>query len=242
MGSIALLVVEAWGKIQSRHTLVAVVDWISTLPFEVELIWPTKWNIVKVLYILNRYFLIDLLLHYPYHQFGHVEACRIGFIVSPIVTLIGISLAEAVIFIRLYAISVTACCLTGLFVKSVVYTAGLAVDYRTCLPNSEARHLATATFGLLMANETIALLATPPDVTLNAASSIVNIVLLLSLTPTASTMFVIPQRVIHSVLASRMILHLREHSYYEENGYTFEDRLDLSTVSALAFRAHQPDS
>ncbi|RXW12101.1 hypothetical protein EST38_g13753 [Candolleomyces aberdarensis] len=213
MDNITLEKVETaiWGRVQSRHALLAVVDWISTLPFEIGVIWPTKWSLVKVLYILNRYFLADVLFYYLYFMVPNVETCRISFIVSGVITLIGIALAEAVIFIRLYALS------------------GQSRIYRIWLPlQFIAVQVAGYCLGFFVKPVLLLL-----DVTLNAASSIVNIALLLLLPSTASTMFVIPQRVIHSILASRMILHLREHSYHQEKGHKFEDRLDLRIVSAL---------
>lgn len=43
---------------------VQVADWMQCLPFEIEVIWAAKWNLVKILYMLNRYFLIDIFLYY----------------------------------------------------------------------------------------------------------------------------------------------------------------------------------
>ncbi|RXW20548.1 hypothetical protein EST38_g5310 [Candolleomyces aberdarensis] len=111
------------------------------------------------------------------------------------------------------AVQVTACCLTGLFFKSVKYAPSPLPQHVACLPVSGASDLATAIFGLLMANETVVLLAMmylglkkhrrirSPLITIFyrdgvvfflalAGTSIVNIVLLLSLPPTANTMFV----------------------------------------------------
>ncbi|RXW15546.1 hypothetical protein EST38_g10303 [Candolleomyces aberdarensis] len=188
----ALLEEAAWGKILSRHALnialtVAVADWIYTLPFEIEVIWPTKWNLVKVLYILNRYFLVDMFVYYLY-----LERANIEFIV----------------------VQITACCVEGFFYKSVVYAPSPLPQHVACLPISGASYLAMIIFGLLMANETIILLAMvyigfkkhrrmrSPLVTTFyrdgivffsalAGTSIVNIVLLLSLPPTSNTLFAI---------------------------------------------------
>ncbi|RXW15551.1 hypothetical protein EST38_g10310 [Candolleomyces aberdarensis] len=99
--------VAVGGKILSRHALITVTDWISTLPLETEVIWPSKWSLVKVLYILNRCFLADMVLYYVYLELEKVETCQMTFIVFG-----GIALSEAtmapllaVIFIRLYALS-----------------------------------------------------------------------------------------------------------------------------------------
>ncbi|KAJ2932073.1 hypothetical protein H1R20_g5029, partial [Candolleomyces eurysporus] len=178
----ALLEEAAWGKILSRHALnvaltAAVADWIYTLPFEIEVIWPTKWNLVKVLYILNRYFLVDMFVYYLYLERANIETCRISFIVSGLTALVGLALAEAVIFLRLYALSgqsricriwlplqfiavqITACCVEGFFYKSVVYAPSPLPQHVACLPISGASYLAMMIFGLLMVNETIILLA-----------------------------------------------------------------------------------
>ncbi|RXW12156.1 hypothetical protein EST38_g13698 [Candolleomyces aberdarensis] len=52
---------------------VQVADWSYTLPFEIEVIWPVKWSLAKVLYILNRYFLADMFLYYVYLECANVE-------------------------------------------------------------------------------------------------------------------------------------------------------------------------
>ncbi|KAJ2912545.1 hypothetical protein MD484_g7865, partial [Candolleomyces efflorescens] len=288
MDLIAPLEEAAWGKILSRHAL--------------KVIWTAKWNLVKVLYVLNRYFLADIFLYYAYLELANVEklalqTCRISFItsggefrlmfqsasstltqVNQVFVLMGLALAEVVIFLRLYALSgqskvyrvclptlfitvqVTACCLTGLFFNSVKYAPSPLPEHIACLPISGSSNIATAIFGLIMANETVVLLVMvylglkkhrqmrSPLITIFyrdgivffmalAGTSIVNIVLLFSLPPTSNTMFVIPQRSIHSILASRMIIRLREQSYYQENGHEFKDRLDLSILSCLSFRA-----
>ncbi|KAJ2920507.1 hypothetical protein H1R20_g16587, partial [Candolleomyces eurysporus] len=107
------------------------------------------------------------------------------------------------------AVQVTACCLTGLFFKSVNYTPSPLPQHVACLPISGASDIATAIFGLLMANETAMMYLglkkhrriRSPLITIFyrdgivfflalAGTSIVNIVLLLSLSPTANTMFV----------------------------------------------------
>ncbi|RXW18116.1 hypothetical protein EST38_g7738 [Candolleomyces aberdarensis] len=131
-----------------------------------------------------------------------------------------------VIFLRLYALSgqspiyriwlplqflavqATASCLAGLFVNSVIYMPSPLPEYVACLPISGSINLATAFFGLLMANETTMVhlglkkhrRTRGPLITTFyrdgivcflalAASSIVNIVLLLSLPPSANTLF-----------------------------------------------------
>jgi hypothetical protein len=46
------------------HLSVQVTDWLHSLPSEIEVIWAADWNPVKVLYIFNRYFLVDMVFYY----------------------------------------------------------------------------------------------------------------------------------------------------------------------------------
>ena len=41
-----------------------LADWLHTLPFEAEVIWPARWNVVKFLYFFSRYFPIDIIFSY----------------------------------------------------------------------------------------------------------------------------------------------------------------------------------
>ncbi|KAJ2932062.1 hypothetical protein H1R20_g5019, partial [Candolleomyces eurysporus] len=222
----------------------AAADWLHSLPFEIEVIWTAKWNLVKILYILNRYFLADMSLYYVYLELADVETCRISFIIFggerfdeflpiprptqtiQVTALIGVALAEMVIFLRLYALSgqspiyriwlplqflavqVTAYCLAEPDGGNTLDMPSPLPEYVACLPVSGTINLATALFGLLMANETTMVhvglkkhrrTRSPLITTFYrdgivfflalAGSSIVNIVLLLSLPPSANTMF-----------------------------------------------------
>lgn len=48
--------------LQATHSKVSrkVVDWAHTFPSEVSLMWPGKLSAIKVLYFLNRYFIVDI--------------------------------------------------------------------------------------------------------------------------------------------------------------------------------------
>ncbi|RXW15544.1 hypothetical protein EST38_g10309 [Candolleomyces aberdarensis] len=246
-------------KIISRqaHNIVVtawIADWLHTLPFEVEVIWPIRWNLVKFLYLFSRYFPIDIIFNYIYMKVSDVEMCRISYFAS-----------SAVIFIRLYALSrqstffrrwlivqffavqAAIFALLGPFLASFRWVPSPVPQHLACLPPFANPLYATILFALMMANETLITLVMlyigfmrhrhtrSPLVKifyrdgfifflLLVASSGINIAMLTSLLPSNETVFAIPQRVIHSMLASRMILHLRQESYTEEHGHSFDER------------------
>ncbi|KAJ2923952.1 hypothetical protein H1R20_g13143, partial [Candolleomyces eurysporus] len=97
-------------EILTRHALHAVValwavDWLQTLPLEVEVIWPSPWNFVKVLFLLNRYFPVDVIGAFIYLNVANPNTCMIANSFGGVSSVLGIAMAEAIIFLRLYALS-----------------------------------------------------------------------------------------------------------------------------------------
>ncbi|RXW15549.1 hypothetical protein EST38_g10307 [Candolleomyces aberdarensis] len=75
---VAVFISSTRNKIVSRHIHNIVVttwiaDWLHTLPFEVEVIWPARWNLVKFLYLFSRYFPIDIIFSYIYIEVPDVK-------------------------------------------------------------------------------------------------------------------------------------------------------------------------
>ncbi|RXW15898.1 hypothetical protein EST38_g9951 [Candolleomyces aberdarensis] len=279
-------------KIIARHAhnivlTTWIADWLHTLPFEVEVIWPAQWNLVKFLYLFSRYFPIDIIFSYMYIEVPDVEVrprtltltqpTASDFEDIPFVDMSDLILRgpyyitrnvrrhAAVIFIRLYALSrqskffrwwlivqffavqVTIFALIGPFLASFRWAPSPVPQYVACVPVAANPLYAAISFALLMANETLITLVMlyigfmkhrhtrSPLVKIFyrdgfvfflflTASSVVNIAMLASLPPANRTLFAIPQRVIHSMLASRMILHLRQESYTQEHGHSFDER------------------
>ncbi|KAJ2912920.1 hypothetical protein MD484_g7489, partial [Candolleomyces efflorescens] len=313
---IGVLISSTRNKIISRHIHNVVVtawidipqlaDWLHTLPFEVEVIWPARWNVVKFLYFFNRYFPLDIIFSYIYIEVPNVKMCRISYSISSVGLILSLGMSEAVIFIRLYALSRqsaffrwwlivqfiavqgTMFALLGPFLSSFRWVPSPAPRHVACLPVAAKTIYATISFAILMANEALIVLImlyiggmrhryTQSSLIkifyrdglvfflFLAASSVVNITMLASLPvrsshilqcftapekslrqPSNRTLFAVPQRVIHSMLASRMILHLRQESYFQEHGHSFDERYSLGDAQfahkSMSFRARRPST
>ncbi|KAJ2918826.1 hypothetical protein MD484_g1563, partial [Candolleomyces efflorescens] len=71
--------------IATRYTLNAsavlwMVDWLHTLPVEISMIWGSRFNLVKILFFVNRYPVVDLIAAYILVYNGVAESCQISMI------------------------------------------------------------------------------------------------------------------------------------------------------------------
>ncbi|KAJ2932072.1 hypothetical protein H1R20_g5024, partial [Candolleomyces eurysporus] len=161
------------------HDVVAtawIVDWLHTLPFEAEVIWPARWNLVKFLYFFSRYFPIDIICSYIYLIVPDLQTCRISYFMSSAGLILSLAMSEAVIFIRLYALSrqtalfrwwlivqfcavwATIVGLLGPFLDSFQWIASPFPQHVACMAVAVNTLYATIPFGLLMANEALIML------------------------------------------------------------------------------------
>ncbi|TFK23530.1 hypothetical protein FA15DRAFT_705420 [Coprinopsis marcescibilis] len=85
----------------------AGVDYLHTLPEEIRLVWFRKWSLVKVLFLVVRYFpwaygsLYVYVCLTPYMEFKH---CGTVTNVSTFIMISGVIVAEAIMFIRVFAL------------------------------------------------------------------------------------------------------------------------------------------
>ncbi|KAG2010639.1 hypothetical protein CC2G_013441 [Coprinopsis cinerea AmutBmut pab1-1] len=120
---------------------VFLADYLHTLPLEVSLIWPSEWSFAKILFLLNRYWVLDIIFrHFGTHpqlklkcysqskcysrlkcsnhrmntaltlvnvvdHGSSPSVCRMGFISSTTFAFFGFLLSEAIMFLRLFALS-----------------------------------------------------------------------------------------------------------------------------------------
>ncbi|KAK7065080.1 hypothetical protein R3P38DRAFT_2490995, partial [Favolaschia claudopus] len=83
-------------------------DYLLTLNLEITLVWPRRWSISKILFMLSRYLPfaeVPLLLYYIFSVNPSLMACKIVNSALIIARLSGISLAEAILVLRTYAVS-----------------------------------------------------------------------------------------------------------------------------------------
>ncbi|EEB92503.1 hypothetical protein MPER_08975 [Moniliophthora perniciosa FA553] len=75
-----------------------IYDYIITLPDEIDLIWSARWNLTKVLYLLQRYMpfvdTVALVLHNDFTPGLGYQQCRNTYDVSGWMFVVGIALSE----------------------------------------------------------------------------------------------------------------------------------------------------
>ncbi|TFK26913.1 hypothetical protein FA15DRAFT_702332 [Coprinopsis marcescibilis] len=87
---------------------VLVVDYLHTLPLEVRYIWPGSWSLIKALFFVARYMAfadITFVLMYCLSTALAPKDCQILLNVASMATLTSVVFSEAILFLRVYAIS-----------------------------------------------------------------------------------------------------------------------------------------
>ncbi|TFK20546.1 hypothetical protein FA15DRAFT_673391 [Coprinopsis marcescibilis] len=88
--------------------VILLLEYLDTFRLEVELIWPAKWGLVKLLYVLDRFLPFVIL---PFVGFYNITAnpssdfCRILFAIPCMGIIACIFIAEAILYLRVFALS-----------------------------------------------------------------------------------------------------------------------------------------
>ncbi|KAJ7128801.1 hypothetical protein C8R43DRAFT_1027203 [Mycena crocata] len=109
-----------------------VFDYLLTLNLEVSLVWPSRWSISKILFILSRYLVFCEVAPGLYYILApHVDQ-RHCFVINAaliIGRLVGIAIAEAMLLLRTYALSGRE--KNVLVVFGIIYTLGVSTSLVT---------------------------------------------------------------------------------------------------------------
>ncbi|KAF5324710.1 hypothetical protein D9611_004127 [Ephemerocybe angulata] len=234
-----------------------VVDYIGTFEAEVSMMWKAKWSFAKALFFLTRYlafFDVPLAIYFHTSLGLPPRTCQVLFIVETISLLVGVAVAEAILFLRVWALSgrnrklliyltaqytavhLVEAVLFGHFLFGLEFGPSPLPTVIGCLPLPPKKKIQnsmlSALFGLILANELVILFITffigltkfrdlrsPLIKTfyldgffyflILSAISIGNMIVDLVGPPEYRFLIVVLQRVMHSVLSGRMILHLR---------------------------------
>ncbi|KAJ3533563.1 hypothetical protein NMY22_g7286 [Coprinellus aureogranulatus] len=238
-----------------------VVDYLATLETEIEFIWPAPWSAAKVLYLFSRYLVFfDVPFAAHYHTALHLspKMCCDMFRVGTTSIVLGVLFAEAILFLRVYALSgrnrklmyylifqyiathFAWISMYGVFLSGVEFGPSPIPTVLGCviLPPSKELYntLLAGIFGFIMANEiSIALmtfiigllkyrnLRRSPLISIFyrdgffyfailTAFSVANMIVDLIGPPEFRFLMVIFQRVMHSILSCRMVLHMRKYA------------------------------
>ncbi|TFK24449.1 hypothetical protein FA15DRAFT_741185 [Coprinopsis marcescibilis] len=85
-----------------------ILEFVQTVDLEVTLIWPIKWNYIKAIFFINRYlpfFVVTSLIYYNVAPPISAYDCKILFSVPSMGVAVCILVADALLYVRLWAIS-----------------------------------------------------------------------------------------------------------------------------------------
>lgn len=163
-------------------TVFAGVEAFHCLPEEVSLIWPGKWNLGKILYLASRYLaFVELIGPAPLFILSpdlSVGACQRIFAAGAALSVIEVTVSEAILFLRVYALggtdrklgafllalylgihgAVYACLYK--FLNSIVYMPSPFPNLVSCLPIRANNHMLSVVFILLLVSELVILAIT----------------------------------------------------------------------------------
>ncbi|KAH6906612.1 hypothetical protein BKA70DRAFT_1286412 [Coprinopsis sp. MPI-PUGE-AT-0042] len=267
MDAIDFQVAQTLSLVYTRYALVAsmtiiVLEYFELLELEKLLIWPSKWSLTKILFVASRYLPFGFVTLYVYYNSAlpstSPKECHILFGLAAGTLVIAGLCADAVLYLRLYALSkqarltkvvllvnfavVTVLCVMGiaLFLRSETYipspnllplttcfhraskmtTLWLTIAYGALLYSSLFTTTLSLWYGIRLY---LAMRPMPPSTLIKifhrdgavyffciSTISLANAFLALFAPLQYRYLLSGAQGVVHSVLATRMILHLRE--------------------------------
>lgn len=233
-------------------TAYLVLDYFQTFHAEIQLIWPRRWTLVKILFLLSRYLpfvYAPTTLWVGLQAVGAaLEDCAVAFGASSVLILVSMMLAEAIMCVRLYALGKnskrllawlllqfiatqgTTFTVFALFVKSVKYLPSPIRSVPGCIPYRFDSQKLLIAFGMIVASQLVIMFlsswvvltkyqeSTSPLLTVMYRDgffyfvsltlvTIANIVFHQLGPGELKFMLTLPQGVLHSTLACRLILH-----------------------------------
>ncbi|KAE9392240.1 hypothetical protein BT96DRAFT_979524 [Gymnopus androsaceus JB14] len=209
-------------------TVLLVYDWMLMFPAELEVVWSAKLRPLNVIYIIQRYLpfvdTIGVLYVVVFAKPIDPDTCRTLYDMSGWMYIIGIALTEVILTMRTWA----------LWGQNIKLTIGLPIFFLCCwVPNFYImqRFLDTQTYMaspfpnqvgcVILGGQPVLFLCWIILMIYEAGItyyiylfvlSIVNVVVILSLSHDLENLFSPPQRVIQTLLTSRAILHMRSQS------------------------------
>lgn len=157
-----------------------VTEYLQTFDLEVSLVWGREWTLVKALYAISRYIpfaYLPVALFVGLQDSPTVSRCTSSFATSSILIVTGMMVAEAIMFIRVYALSghikVLAAWLLlqfiavhaaiyaifALFVKGIKFLP-YPIGIPGCIPYRFDTTQLSIVFGIIVASETLIMLIT----------------------------------------------------------------------------------
>ncbi|KAH6887801.1 hypothetical protein BKA70DRAFT_1332487 [Coprinopsis sp. MPI-PUGE-AT-0042] len=240
---------------------IIMLEYFQLLALERKFIWSSKWRLSKVLFLASRYLPLVFVTIWVYYNSApastSVDACRMLFDVATVLLIIACLCADAVLYLRLYALSKQSklmmfVLIANYSVVAVICLGGISLFLRTqkfvpspnLLPLTTCFNLSTKAtalwaavcYGALLYSSLfttslslwygiklyLSLRPMPPSTLIKifhrdgafyfvciATISLGNAFIALSAPSQYRYLLSVAQGMVHSVLAARMILHLR---------------------------------
>ncbi|EJD00468.1 uncharacterized protein FOMMEDRAFT_169913 [Fomitiporia mediterranea MF3/22] len=268
------------GTIAAFSALLVYDVFFVTFYKEVLLIWPSRWNFVKILFFLNRYLpFVDTFLSLHLLTGKSTDrGCLLGFQTVTWLIVIGIIISEMILMVRTYAIwgqnriilYILIFMSAGVFIPGIIVTQFEVQSFayvampRGCSQSKPASSIIFVAFLLLILCETTIVAMTLIRARQHYISreirsplikqlykdglfyyvylltfSIVNVITALAAPPAFANWLTTPQRVVHSLLCTRVLLHIRSHNTTPDTEL-MTTQVDMSFVTPLEYNT-QPE-
>ncbi|TDL21270.1 hypothetical protein BD410DRAFT_310614 [Rickenella mellea] len=241
---------------------IVIWDYFVLLPDEVALIWPARWSLSKSLFVVNRYlaFVDPIMLIYVLLVADDAQVCATTFQALGYIATLGITFAQWILILRTYAVWGSK---RGkpFFALLTVYICTLGVDFWACHRYLSGVHsngvpapgmtgctlffenrLAWAVQYFRIGGSSLMTVIYHDGLLYFAcilATSITNLVVVLVAPAELHPFLIVVQRVLHSVLCSRILLHIRAvYSTEAEKG----DSVRITDISPNRRAMHSNDT
>ncbi|KAJ7284673.1 hypothetical protein C8J57DRAFT_699445 [Mycena rebaudengoi] len=258
---------------------ILVFDYLLAFELEVSLIWGSEWSITKIIFICSRYspFLdVPLILWYSLGPSLNSKHCHILYSLISWATVFGISMAEAILLLRTYAlmgrerrilsalvlqyaiVAFTTIVVLTLFLKSMKFGPPPLPSVVGCYM-TDGSLIIVVPFILLVFNETVLMIGTlwvgvveyrhfhNPFIQILYRDGITYFIFLFVLSAANLSILIWGPvelvdlfntflRVMHSVLSSRIVLHVRDTDRMRA-----ASREEVALGSAVQFRILEND-
>ncbi|TFK19547.1 hypothetical protein FA15DRAFT_708873 [Coprinopsis marcescibilis] len=99
---------QAFDYVQAAVLSFLISDYLETLPLELKYVWPSRWNSVKIVFLVARYspfFDVAVLVAFEVARNMSALGCHVLLGFGGSVIFVGVTFSEVILFIRVYAVS-----------------------------------------------------------------------------------------------------------------------------------------
>ncbi|KAF9448152.1 hypothetical protein P691DRAFT_801261 [Macrolepiota fuliginosa MF-IS2] len=246
---------------------IMVMDWLVTLELEIRLVWTSKWNFMKTLYLVTRYLPFAVISILLYYQLGYAlseTACKTTYELGSWSYIVSAGFSESILTIRTWAAwgqgNRLGCALLGAFglvwssiiiivafyLKATGHMVSPVPRLIGCQLDSAGLYLVACFVLLVLYDLGMFLLITIRGlfavqsgghsqlVTIAFRDgiiyyiylfglSVLNVIVISALPREYVTLLLVFAGVVHSVVACRVVLHIREQMHMQDRIFSQHD-------------------